>query len=222
MIPATPPHTVEKYKINGFVMIESSDDTPNIATSGEEIISLEFQSMCVDEGDKVQNPENKDVNVKEICGDDPKNKNKKVDNTDFGLGGSSLEPIQTRKNVKKDIKYEERPLIQHKDDTRSNRQQERKIADYKHEKRLKLLVTQLSPQSTSKDIENYFGSFGKIEDINILTQDNKHSAFVVFSKLISPGALFAKQHKINGETVHAHPNIHLRDTIRQYIQSHGR
>ena len=56
-------------------MIESSDDTPNIATSGEEIISLEFQSMCVDEGDKVQNPENKDANVKEICGDDPKNKN---------------------------------------------------------------------------------------------------------------------------------------------------
>ena len=143
MIPATPPHTVEKYKINGFVMIESSDDTPNTATSDEETISLEFQSMCVDEGDKVQNPENKDVNVKEICGDDPKNKNKKVDNTDFGLGGSSLEPIQTRKNVKQDIKYEERPLIQHKDDTRSNRQQERKIADYKHEKRLKLFPQKL-------------------------------------------------------------------------------
>ena len=60
--------------------------------------------------------------------------------------------------MKQDTNYEERPLTQHNHDTRLNRQQERKIADYKHKKRLKLLVTQLSPQSTSKDIENYFGS----------------------------------------------------------------
>ena len=205
-----------------LVMIEGSEDTPNLALSDEETINVEFQSMSVDECDEVQHPENKDVHVKEICGDDKNNRNKKVDGTDFGLGGSSLEPIQTRRNVEQDNNYEERPLIQHKDDTQSNRQQERKIADYKHEKRLKLLVTQLSPQSTSKDIENYFGCFGKIDDINILTQANKHSAFVVFSKLSSPGALFAKQHKINGQTVQAHPNIYLRDTIRQYIKSHGK
>ena len=203
-----------------LVMIEGSEDTPNFALSDEETINVEFQSMSVDEGDEAQHPENKDVHVKEICGHDKNNRNQKVDGTDFGLGGSSLEPIQTTRNVEQDNNYEERPLIQHKDNTQSNRQQERKIADYKHEKRLKLFVTQLSPQSTSKDIENYFGCFGKIDDINILTQANKHSAFVVFSKLISPGALFAKQHKINGQTVQAHPNIYLRDTIRQYIQSH--
>ena len=203
-----------------LVMIEGTEDTPNFGLSDEETINVEFQSMSVDEGDEVQHPENKDVHVKEICGDDKNDLNKKLDGTDFGLGGSSLEPIQTRRNVEQDNNYEERPLIQHKDDTQSSRQQERKIADYKHEKRLKLLVTQLSPQSTSKDIENYFGCFGKIDDINILTQANKHSAFVVFSKLISPVALFAKQHKINGQTVQAHPNIYLRDMIRQYIQSH--
>ena len=203
-------------------MIEGTEDTPNFGLSDEETINVEFQSMSVDEGNEVQHTENKDVHVKEICGDDKNNRNKKVDGTDFGVGGSSLEPIQIRRNVEQDNNYEERPLIQHKDDTQSNRQQERKIADYKHEKRLKLLVTQLSPQSTSKDIENYFGCFGKIDDINILTQSNKHSAFVVFSKLISPGALFAKQHKINGQTVQAHPNIYLRATIRQYIQSHGK
>ena len=203
-----------------LVMIEGSEDTPNLALSDEETINVEFQSMSVDECDEVQHPENKDVHVKEICEDNKNNRNKKVDGTDFGLGGSSLEPIQTRRNVEQDNNYEERPLIQHKDDTQSNRQQERKIADYKHEKRLKLLVTQLSPQSTSKDIENYFGCFGKIDDINILSQADKHSAFVVFSKLITPGALFAKQHKINGQTVQSHPNIYLRDTIRQYIQSH--
>ena len=203
-----------------LVMIEGSEDTPNLALSDEETINVEFQSMSVDECDEVQHPENKDVHVKEICGDDKNNRNKKVDGTDFGLEGSSLEPIQTRRNVGQDNNHEERPLIQHQDDTQSNCQQERKIADYKHEKILKLLVTQLSPQSTSNDIENYFGCFGKIDDINILTQANKHSAFVVFSKLITPGALFAKQHKINGQTVQAHPNIYLRDTIRQYIQSH--
>ena len=203
-----------------LVMIEGSEDTPNFALSDEETINVEFQSMSVDECDEVQHPENKDVHVKEICGDDKNNRNKKVDGTDFGLEGSSLEPIQTRRNVEQDNNYEERPLIQHQDDTQSNCQQERKIADYKHEKRLKLLVTQLSPQSTSKDIENYFGCFGKIDDINILSQADKHSAFVVFSKLITPGALFAKQHKINGQTVQSHPNIYLRDTIRQYIQSH--
>ena len=203
-----------------LVMIEGSEDTPKFVLSDEETINVEFQSMSVDEGDEAQHPENKDVYVKEICGHDKNNRNQKVDGTDFGLGGSSLEPIQTTRNVEQDNNYEERPLIQHKDNTQSNRQQERKIADYKHEKRLKLLVTQLSLQSTSKDIENYFGCFGKIDDINILTQANKHSAFVVFSKLISPGALFAKQHKINGQTVKAHPNIYLRDTIRQYIKSH--
>ena len=203
-----------------LVMIEGSEDTPKFVLSDEETINVEFQSMSVDEGDEAQHPENKDVHVKEICGHDKNNRNQKVDGTDFGLGGSSLEPIQTTRNVEQDNNYEERPLIQHKDNTQSNRQQERKIAEYKHEKRLKLLVTQLSLQSTSKDIENYFGCFGKIDDINILTQDKKHSAFVVFSKLISPGALFAKQHKINGQTVQAHPNIYLRDTIRQYIKSH--
>ena len=62
-----------------LVMIEGSEDTPNLALSDEETINVEFQSMSVDECDEVQHPENKDVHVKEIC-EDNKNNRKRLNN----------------------------------------------------------------------------------------------------------------------------------------------